>query len=114
MTFEDVRQIALSFPGVVEHTVFGGPTFKVGSRFLASNAKIDAEALVLKVPDPIERDYLLTSDPDKYYVTPHYADFGSILIRLPKTDRDELRALFERAWLALAPKRLVKAYQSGE
>jgi hypothetical protein len=113
MTFDEIRALALAYPGVEEYLVFGGPTFKVGKRFLACIAKIDAEALVLKVPDPLEREFLLTERAEIYYVTPHYADFSAVLVRMPKVDKDELQALFERAWLAYAPKKLVKAWREN-
>src|SRR5512134_3385833 len=98
MTFEEIRQMVLSFPGVEEHVVFGGPTFKVGKRFLACIAKIDPDTLVLKVPNQLEREYLLTTKRDIYYLTDHYANFEYVLIRMPKADRQELRDLFEDAW----------------
>ncbi len=111
MTIDDVRQIALSYPGVAEHTTFGSPTFKVGKRFLASVAKIDSDALCLKLPDQFEREFLLDSNPGVFYSTPHYADYDSILIRMSKVDPDEMRDLFERAWRSYAPKRLVASYE---
>jgi hypothetical protein len=52
MHFEDVRQMARSFPGVEEHQVFGEPTLRVGKRFLACIAKIDPDTLCIKVPNP--------------------------------------------------------------
>lgn len=113
MTFDEIRQIALSFPGVEEHTILGGPTFKVGKRFLASTAKIDADSLVLKVPDAMQRDFLMKTKPEVYYNTDHYADFGSILIRMSKVELDEFRELFEQAWRTFAPKRLVANYNAA-
>ena len=110
MNFDEVRQIALSYPGVQEHIVFGGPTLKVGKRFLACIAKINPDTLVMKVPDQFEREFLLNSNPAVYYLTDHYADFECVLVRMPKADPDELRDLFERAWRTYAPKRLVKTY----
>ena len=111
MTFDDIRALALSFPGVQEHTVFGGPTFRVGKRFLASSAKIDPDALCIKLPDQLHRQFLVDSQPDVYYAPPHYADYGAILIRLSKADPDEVRDLFEQAWRAYAPKKLLAAYK---
>jgi hypothetical protein len=111
MNFDEVREIVLSFPGVEEHVVFGGPTFKVGKRFLACIAKIDKDTLVVKVPDRLEREFLLTTKPDIYYNTDHYANFESLLVRMPLADPVELRQLIEQAWLTYAPKRLVKSYQ---
>ncbi len=98
MKYDEVRQIALSFPGVEEHLVFGRPTLRVSKKFLACIAKIDDDSLCLKMPDMMQRDILISSKPDVFYNTEHYADFGSILIRLSKVDPDELRDLFEDSW----------------
>lgn len=110
MQFEEIRQIALSFPEVEEHLVFGGPTFKIRKRFLACIAKIDENTLVLKVPDRLEREYLLTEHTDCYYMAEHYENFECVLVRMPLADPNELRNLFEDAWRAYAPKKLVKQY----
>ena len=114
MTFDDIRRIALSYPGVEEYTTFGHPAFRVGKKFLASTAKIDPDALCLKLPDQLQREFLVESQPDIYYAPPHYADFGSILIRLSQADPEEVRDLFEQAWLAYAPKKLVASYRQQE
>lgn len=113
MTFDEIREIAMSLPNVQEHQVFGGPTFKIGKRFLACIAKIDKDTLVLKVPDRLEREYLLSTNPDVYYLTDHYASFECVLVRMPKADRAELCDLFEQAWRAYAPKRLLANYPKG-
>lgn len=114
MNFDEVRQIAMSYPGVEEHIVFGGPTFKVGKRFLASIAKIDSDSLALKLPDQLQREFLVNSQPEIFYAPEHYANFGSVLIRLSQIEPEELRDLFEQAWRAYAPKRMVAAYQTPE
>jgi len=113
MIFDEIRQMALSFPGVEEHVVFGGPTFRVGKRFLACIAKIDPDTLVLKVPDILQREFLLTAKPEVYYLTDHYASFEALLVRMPNVDREELRDLFEQAWRMYAPKRLVANYRAN-
>lgn len=111
MTFDEVRQIAFTFPGVEEHIVFGGPTLRVGKRFLACIAKIDPDTLVLKMPDLVQRDVLLNAKPDVFYLTDHYDSFSAILIRMPLADTEEVRDLFEEAWRAYAPKKLVANYK---
>lgn len=112
MTFDEVREMILSFPNVEEHTVFGGPTFRIGKRFLVSIAKIDPNTLCVKVPDRLEREYLLSTKPDVYYLTDHYANFECLLVRMPLVDPQELRDLVEQAWLKFAPKRLVAEYRA--
>jgi hypothetical protein len=111
MNYDEVRQIALAFPGVDEHLAFGRPTLRVNKKFLACIAKIDDDTLCLKMPDAMQRDILLSSKPDVFYMTDHYLNFGAILIRLPDADPDELRDLIEDSWRALAPKRLLVAYE---
>src|SRR5688572_9453596 len=93
MTFDDVREMAKAFPGVEEHLVFGGITIKVGKRFLTCIAKIDPDTLVMKVPDALEREFLLTTKPDIYYMQDHYASFECVLIRMSLADPEEVREL---------------------
>jgi hypothetical protein len=114
MTFDEIRQMALSFPEVEEHIVLGGPTFRIRKRFLACIAKIDKDTLVIKVPDRLEREFLLATKPEIYYLTDHYASFEALLVRMPKADPVELYQLFEQAWLMYAPKRLVARYKANE
>ena len=114
MNFDDVRQMAFAFPGVEEHFSFGNPTLKVGKRFLACIAKIDKDTLCLKIPDQREREYLLATKPEIYYMTEHYANFECLLIRMPVADREEVRSLIEQAWRAYAPKRILASYQAKE
>jgi hypothetical protein len=114
MTFDEIRQIALSFPNVEEHIVFGSPTFKIGKRYLAGNAKIDPDTLCIKVPDKREREFFLSTKPEIYYMAEHYANFECLLIRMPLVDSDELRDLFEQAWRTYAPKRLLASYHKDE
>jgi hypothetical protein len=40
-----------------------------------------------------ERAKLLAADPSLYYVTDHYMDYPSVLVRLPEMDRQSLRDL---------------------
>ncbi len=110
MNFDDVRQIASAFPGVEEHLIFHTPTLKVGKRYLAGIPKIDHEGLCIKVPDRREREYLLTTQPEIYYLTDHYANFDCLLVKLSLADPAEIRDLFEQAWRAYAPKRVVASY----
>lgn len=112
MTFDDVRHIALTFPNVTEHTVFGGPTLRIGKRLLACIAKIDPDTALVKVQDQAERDYWLTTKPEVFYLTDHYEGFDCLLFRMSLADLEDIRVLLEQSWLTYAPKRLVTAYQA--
>lgn len=110
MTFDDIKKIAFELPEVKEYTVFGGPTLRVGKRFLVSIAKIDPDTLCIKVPDSFLRDELLSSKPEIYYMQDHYKSFECLLVRMSVADPDEIRYLLKQAWLTYAPKKLVKEY----
>lgn len=111
MDFEAVRQTALSFPGVEEYLAFGRPTWRLNGRLLACITKIDPDTLCVKVLDKLERDFLLDTQPDIYYLTPQYANFEALLVRIPNVESPDLHSLIEQIWLAYAPKRLLKVYR---
>jgi hypothetical protein len=48
-----------------------------------------------------------------YFTTPHFDGYAAILVRLDKIGVGDLEELIVEAWLARAPKRLVKAYLDG-
>lgn len=113
MTIDDVREIALSFPGVQEHTTFDSPSFKVGKRFLASAAKIDSDSLCLKMPDQFEREFWISTKPEAFYNQEHYENFDAILIRMSVMEPDLLRDLFEQTWRTYAPKKYIAQYEEN-
>jgi hypothetical protein len=110
MTFEEVRQIALSFPGVEEGTTFGAPVFKVKKGMLACEAGHEpAGILALKV-GVVEAEFLIEAEPEIYYLTDHYRSWGGVLIRMSETSPKAFRYVFEKAWRRLASTRDVSAY----
>ena len=48
---------------------------------------------------------LIDAEPDVYYVTDHYANFPSVLVRLSRIHRDALRDLLAMAWQTASAKR---------
>src|SRR5580765_3668576 len=104
-----VRELMLALPGVTEGTSFGTVGFHVGKKFLA-RMKEDGVSLVLKCAD---RDPLIESDPDAFYVTKHYENYPSVLVRLTKVNRAKLARVIEQAWRMEASPRLIRLYESG-
>jgi hypothetical protein len=111
VTFETVREIALSLPEVEEGITHGSPSFRVRGKFLAV-LKEDGETLVLKM-DQFDIDMLIALEPDVYFITDHYVGWEMVLIRLPQIHPDDLRQHFEQAWRKRAPKRLIAAYDKA-
>jgi len=112
MTWDEVRQIALSFPGVEESTSYGTPSFKVAGKFLTRLRPEDDSLVLVDVPFD-ERDMLMEADPETFHTTPHYQDYPSVLARLSRVHPGSLANFFERRWRNVAPRKLVKAFDAG-
>lgn len=109
-TEEDVRRIALSLPETTEKPWHNTPGFRVKDK---SFLRIRAEAeggLVVFVSDLGEKEALLTAEPDKFFTTPHYDGYPTVLVDLAAVDVDELRELITESWLQKAPKRVLKEH----
>ncbi len=51
---------------------------------------------------------MLESDPKLFHITNHYRNYPAVLARMSLLDPVRLRAMLERRWRAIAPKKLVK------
>ena len=110
-TEEDVRRIALSLPEVVEKPWFGTPGFRVKDKgFLRIRSEAEG-GLVVFVADLDEKDALLAAEPGKFFTTPHYDGYPTVLVDLARIDVDELTELIVDAWRVKAPARVRKAHE---
>ena len=62
---------------------------------------------------PTEKPFLLESDPETYFTTPHYEGYPAVLIRLERIERDQLAERIEDAWMLRAPKRVADEFVAG-
>jgi hypothetical protein len=108
ITLETVRRIALAFPGVEEGLSYGTPGFRVRGKFLARLWE-DGETLVVRCGDD-ERDFRMKADPETFFITDHYRGYPTVLVRLTKVSKEDLREVLEQAWRQQAPRRLVAEY----
>jgi hypothetical protein len=105
-----VLQLAKGLPEVEEGTSYGTPALRVKGRFFARLWE-DGETLVVKM-NIFERQYLLEADPEAFFITDHYRDYPSVLVRLPAVQPAQLAERLEDAWRIAAPKRLVAAFDA--
>ncbi len=108
VTPAELKRIALSFPETVEGTTYTHPAFLAFGKFFTRYRKED-NSLVLSVAGMEYRDMLLEMDPKTYFITDHYKNFPSVLVRLERVTKEEVRAMLDRRWRAMAPKKLIKA-----
>jgi len=105
VTFKDVRKLALALQNVEESTSYGTPAFKVGGKLIVRLTE-DGESLVVGTTFE-EREEMMASDPETYYITDHYLKYPWVLVRLSRVHTDALRDLLSRSW------RLARAQPRG-
>jgi hypothetical protein len=122
-TWHDVRRIALALPETSEDTSRETRHWRVKDKGFVWERPLrrkEIESLGRDVPDgPIlgarvehigAKDALLAEDPRVFFTTPHFDGYPAVLVRLDRIAAEDLDELVTEAWLARAPKRLVKAY----
>lgn len=102
-TFDTVREIAQTLPGAEESTSYGTPAFKVKGKLFARQHQ-DGESLVIGV-DFDEREEMMSTSPEKFYLTDHYLNYPWLLVRMANVNIDELRDLLTGAWRRVSGKK---------
>ena len=100
ITFDTVRKIGMTLPGVEDSTTYGSPALKVNGKFfacIAINKSAEPNSLAVRVSFD-DRKELLEGAPGIYYVTDHYVNYPSVLVRLSRIKPDELRDLLRMGW----------------
>lgn len=111
ITEAQFKKVALSFPEAHEKPSYGQPAIFVAKKFFVRLRKEDA-SIVWIVDSIDERDTLLEMDPKTYFITDHYRNYPSVLVRISRLTETMLRKMLERRWRAVAPKTLLKALSS--
>src|SRR5438067_13175633 len=95
---DDVRQLALGLPGVVEIDSEGFD-FRVGNkgfvwsypeRVPGARRVIRTDVAVLYVGDEAEKQALLLGEPELFFTTPSYDGWPLVMLRLEMVDVDRL------------------------
>lgn len=128
VSIDDVRVIALAFPGAVEavsgHTGAAAWRLKSGQfawlrgpsatdlRQLAELGREWPEGAVLavRVADLGEKEALLAAEPEALFSIPHFDGYPGLLVRLDVVDRERLVEIITDAWLVRAPARVAKQW----
>jgi hypothetical protein len=108
VTAAQLKKIALSFPEALEKPSYGKPAYFIVKKFFTRHRAED-NSLVAIVDSMHTRDMMLELDPKTYFITDHYKDYPSVLVRLERVTPEEVRTMLERRWRQIAPKKLVKA-----
>src|SRR5437588_6072065 len=107
ISFDAVRRLAVALPEVEEGTTYGSPAFKVRGKLLACVAihkSAEPDTLAVRIPFDLRAD-LIESDPDSYYLTDHYVNYPTVLVRLSRIGVAELRELLGASWRFVTAKK---------
>lgn len=104
VAYEQIRKMALKLPGVEEGTSYGTAALKIRGKFMA-RLKEDGQSVVFRVGFD-ERDLLLQTKPEVFFITDHYLGYPAVLIRLAAANRKEAADIIEMSWRFVAPKKL--------
>src|SRR5262245_18569886 len=124
-TWKNVSRLALALPEAEEGTTSGGrnrartvrkklfvwerPLRKSDLAALGDNAP-EGPVLGAMVEHLIAKEALLADESGVFFTTPHFDGYAAVLVRLPEIQLDLLEEVVAEAWLARAPKRLVRDY----
>lgn len=99
-TFETVRAIASTLPGVEESTMYGSPALKVRGSWIVvvpTHKSAEPNSLAFRV-DVAQREELIAAEPRTYYVKEHYVNYPVVLVRLAEVHPDALEDLVRMAY----------------
>lgn len=117
-TQADVRRIALSLPETEEapdRFAFSvrnkgklkGFVWVWLERIAPRKARVPQPSVIaVRVASLDDKEFLLASDPDKFFTEPHYNGYPAVLVRLPAVTARELKSIITEAWRCQAPKGL--------
>ena len=97
--FDTVLKLGALLPGIKASSSKLGIALKLKGQLVACtaiNPSAEPNSLMVCIEFPA-RDALLEKQPDTYYMTSHYRGYATVLVRLAKISRSELRNLLEQA-----------------
>ncbi|HXK34487.1 MAG TPA: MmcQ/YjbR family DNA-binding protein [Dehalococcoidia bacterium] len=109
-----LRRICMSFPEVEERLSHGEPTWSVRGKktfvTYSNHHHDDRVGFWCAAPDGAQ-DVLVGSAPGRYFVPPYVGHRGwlGVYLDVPRVDWDEIAAIVEDAYRAVAPKTLLAA-----
>jgi hypothetical protein len=106
ISFDTVLEMGLALPNAEQSTTYGATSLKVNGKMFACPAihrSAEAASLVVRI-DFDQRNELIAADPETYYLTDHYVNYPSVLVRLNHIHPDALRDLLRMAWQFVSAK----------
>jgi hypothetical protein len=127
MSLDDVAQLALALPEVVEGQRHGNRSWSVAGKTFAwerpfSKADIRrygtdtppaGPILAIRVADLGEKEAVLAANPGAFFTIPHFEGYAAVLVQLRVARKKALREALVDGWLACAPAELAARFVSA-
>jgi hypothetical protein len=124
VTLDDVAQMALDLPEVIEGERYGNRTWSVAGKAFAwdrpfSKADLkrfgdetppDGPIVAIRVEDLDEKEAVLDANQRGFFTIPHFDGYAAVLVQLKTVTKRALREAILDGWLACAPPRLAHDY----
>ena len=123
-TWDDIGAVVATLPEAEEGTAYGNRAWRVKKGMLVWERplrKADLEALGdaapsgdivgLRTESEAEKHELIAAMPEVFFTTPHFDGHAAVLARLEPLPVPVLEQLVRDAWLRLAPKRAIRAWE---
>lgn len=112
-----VRELCLALPEASERLSHGSPSFfvreKKGFVHFVDDHHGDGRLAIYCAAPVGEQEQLIDGDPGRYFRPPYVGVHGWVGVLLhPEPDWDEVGELVIEAWRAVAPKRLIAAFDA--
>jgi hypothetical protein len=110
--FDLVRNLARELDGVKESTIHWNPLLKVRGKLLTCipvHKSAEPRSLAVRI-DFDHRAELIAAAPDVYYLTDHYVNSPTVLVRLSRIEPDALKDLLGMAWSFVTAKSSCKRW----
>jgi hypothetical protein len=111
MKWEQVCEIGRELPEVVEDIWYRTPALKVRGKAIC-RLREEGDVIVFLTQSVEEQEFLISSQPEIYFITDHYRGWPAVLARLPALSVSECRLRLTCAFRFKAPKALVKQIES--
>lgn len=101
-TYADLVKFAETLDGVDQSTSYGTPALKVRGKLFVRLWE-DGETVVLK-SEWEDRERLLATHPEVFFLTDHYRKHPYVLLRLATVSKALMQAAVQASWQTVAPK----------
>ncbi len=101
MTHDEMFAHALTQPGAEDSTLHGGRCIRVRGHWIVTESREGCPALAL---DHGDVEFLMETEPQTYFQTPHFHGYPAVLVRTEAADDARLREQIDKAWARRATK----------